>query len=40
MLKRPQGPPFKKAHVQAQLKFVSEHLNDSENCCGKVLWSD
>uniref|UniRef100_A0AAY5KGD7 Transposase Tc1-like domain-containing protein n=1 Tax=Esox lucius TaxID=8010 RepID=A0AAY5KGD7_ESOLU len=30
-------PLLKKAHVQACLKFASEHLNDSEE---NVLWSD
>ncbi len=25
----PQGPPAKKAHVRARLKFSNEHLNDS-----------
>ncbi|KAI4884823.1 hypothetical protein NFI96_021006 [Prochilodus magdalenae] len=29
-------PLLKKAHVQARLKFATEHLDDSE----KVLWSD
>ncbi|KAK3559617.1 hypothetical protein QTP86_013574, partial [Hemibagrus guttatus] len=33
-------PLLKKAHVQAHLKFASEHLNDSEETCVKVLWSD
>ncbi len=33
-------PLLKKAHVQARLKFVNEHLNDSEGNCVKVLWSD
>lgn len=26
------------AHVQTRLKFVSKHLNDSENVWEKVLW--
>ncbi|KAK3539494.1 hypothetical protein QTP70_009041 [Hemibagrus guttatus] len=33
-------PLLKKAHVQAPLKFASEHLNDSEKNWVKVLWSD
>ncbi len=33
-------PLLKKAHVQACLKFANEHLNDSEENCVKVLWSD
>ncbi len=33
-------PLLKKAHVQAHLKFVNEHLNDSEENWVKVLWSD
>lgn len=33
-------PLLKKAHVQARLKFASEHLNDSEKAWEKVLWSD
>ncbi len=33
-------PLLKKAHVQARLKFANEHLNDSEENCVKVLWSD
>ncbi len=33
-------PLLKKAHVQASLKFASEHLNDSEENWVKVLWSD
>ena len=28
---------LKKAHVQPRLKFASEHLNDSENDCEKVM---
>ncbi|KAK3572988.1 hypothetical protein QTP86_011828 [Hemibagrus guttatus] len=34
------GPLFKKAHVQACLKFANEHLKDSEENWVKVLWSD
>ena len=33
-------PLLKKAHVQAHLKFASEHLNDSEENWVKVLWSN
>ncbi|KAI4872697.1 hypothetical protein NFI96_008434, partial [Prochilodus magdalenae] len=33
-------PLLKKAHVQARLKFASEHLDDSESDWEKVLWSD
>ncbi|KAL0162807.1 hypothetical protein M9458_042203, partial [Cirrhinus mrigala] len=33
-------PLLKKAHVQARLKFASDHLNDSEENWVKVLWSD
>ncbi|KAI4876250.1 hypothetical protein NFI96_009865 [Prochilodus magdalenae] len=33
-------PLLKKAHVQACLKFASEHLDDSESDWEKVLWSD
>ncbi|KAL0168713.1 hypothetical protein M9458_036935, partial [Cirrhinus mrigala] len=33
-------PLLKKAHIQAHLKFASEHLNDSEENWVKVLWSD
>ncbi len=36
ILQRLQGPPVKKAHVQARLKFA----NDSEENWVKVLWSD
>ncbi|KAL0170954.1 hypothetical protein M9458_035550, partial [Cirrhinus mrigala] len=32
-------PLLKKVHVQACLKFASEHLNDSEENWVKVLWS-
>lgn len=28
------------AHVQGHLKFATEHLNDAEQDCLKVLWSD
>ncbi|KAK1788505.1 hypothetical protein P4O66_016928, partial [Electrophorus voltai] len=31
---------LKKAHVQAHLKFASEHLNDSEKTWENVMWSD
>uniref|UniRef100_A0A9J7YKB1 Transposase Tc1-like domain-containing protein n=1 Tax=Cyprinus carpio carpio TaxID=630221 RepID=A0A9J7YKB1_CYPCA len=31
---------FKKAHVQAHLKFAREHPNYSEKVWRKVLWSD
>uniref|UniRef100_A0A8K9Y7J1 Transposase Tc1-like domain-containing protein n=1 Tax=Oncorhynchus mykiss TaxID=8022 RepID=A0A8K9Y7J1_ONCMY len=31
---------LKKAHIHARLKFAYEHLNDSEDNWGKVLWSD
>lgn len=31
---------LKKAHIEAGLKFASEHLNDSEDIWEKVLWSD
>ena len=34
------SPLLKKAHVQARLKFASEHLNDSEKAWEKGLWSD
>ncbi|KAI4872913.1 hypothetical protein NFI96_005295 [Prochilodus magdalenae] len=34
------APLLKKAHVQAHLKFASEHLDDSESDWEKVLWSD
>ncbi len=40
ILQHPQGPLLKKAHVLARLKFTNEHLNDSEENCVKVLWSD
>jgi hypothetical protein len=33
-------PLLKKAHIHARLKFANEHLNDSEDNWGKVLWSD
>uniref|UniRef100_A0A674DVX9 Transposase Tc1-like domain-containing protein n=1 Tax=Salmo trutta TaxID=8032 RepID=A0A674DVX9_SALTR len=33
-------PLLKKAHIHARLKFANEHLNDSEDNCVKVLWSD
>ena len=33
-------PLLKKAHVQARLKFATEHLDDSEEAWEKVLWSD
>ncbi|KAI4902691.1 hypothetical protein NFI96_007993 [Prochilodus magdalenae] len=35
-----QVPLLKKAHVQARLKFATEHINDSEGDWEKVLWSD
>ncbi len=34
------APLLKKIHVQARLKFANGHLNDSEENCVKVLWSD
>lgn len=33
-------PLLKKNHVQARLKFANDHLNDSADDWGKVLWSD
>lgn len=33
-------PLFNKAYLQAHLKFASEHLNNSEKVCMKVLWSN
>ena len=33
-------PLLKKAHVQAHLKFVNKHLEDSEEGWEKRLWSD
>ena len=33
-------PLLKNAHVQARLKFVNDHLNDSEKSWEQVLWSD
>ena len=33
-------PLLKKAHVQARLKFVKEHLDDPEEAWEKVMWSD
>ncbi|KAI4876413.1 hypothetical protein NFI96_000578 [Prochilodus magdalenae] len=35
-----QVPLLKKAHVQARLKFATEHINDSARDWEKVLWSD
>ncbi|KAI4885888.1 hypothetical protein NFI96_032830 [Prochilodus magdalenae] len=32
--------PTAQAHVQARLKFATEHLDDSESDWEKVLWSD
>lgn len=31
-------PLFKRAYVQVQLKFVSEHLNNLKKAWEKVLW--
>ena len=33
-------PLLKKAHVQARLKFATEHLDDREEAWEKVMWSD
>ena len=33
-------PLLKKAHVQARLKFVKEHLDDLEEAWEKVMLSD
>ncbi len=33
-------PLLKLAHVQAHLKFVKDHLDDPEEACEKVKWSD
>uniref|UniRef100_A0A3Q1JSC6 Transposase Tc1-like domain-containing protein n=1 Tax=Anabas testudineus TaxID=64144 RepID=A0A3Q1JSC6_ANATE len=33
-------PLLKKAHLQARLKFATEHLTDSEEDWVKLLWSD
>jgi transposase len=33
-------PLLKKAHVEARMKFAKDHLNDSVEDWGNVLWSD
>ncbi len=33
-------PLLKTAHVQAHLKFAKDHLDDPEEACEKVMWSD
>ncbi|KAI3373022.1 hypothetical protein L3Q82_023459 [Scortum barcoo] len=33
-------PLLKPAHVQARLKFASDHLDDPEEAWEKVMWSD
>ena len=33
-------PLLKKAHVQAHLKFATEHLDDLEEAWEKVMWSE
>ncbi|KAI3377556.1 hypothetical protein L3Q82_008722, partial [Scortum barcoo] len=34
------SPCFKPAHVQACLKFASDHLDDPEEAWEEVMWSD
>uniref|UniRef100_A0AAZ3PA93 Transposase Tc1-like domain-containing protein n=1 Tax=Oncorhynchus tshawytscha TaxID=74940 RepID=A0AAZ3PA93_ONCTS len=33
-------PLLKPAHVQGSLKFANDHLDDPEDECEKVMWSD
>ncbi len=33
-------PLLKLAHVQAHLKFAKDHVDDPEEACEKVMWSD